>query len=925
MAPTPATPQEAVRPLEVARPLPVSERPAAARTAPGQRTAPWLAAALSMGAYCLALTLYGSYPFGPRSRAVNDLGNQFVPFHARLWDLLHGTTGGDLFFNWSSGYGVPFLADFFTYLMNPFSWLVGLFPRALADLPVFLVTLFSIGLAAALMTVFLGRLRQGSGPLRALLSVGYGLCAWVLNDGFADPMWMWGLVALPLTGIAADWCLRRTRWVAGTLLVALAWAGNFYTAAMATLAMALVLVVRLLTATAMPWRARLRALARAASMAPAGILLAAPVLTVTLEASRAAQPAPAVSYDDRPAPLDQWAQLLPGGHPGAPVPNISIGVLGLLLVAAFPFVRAVPLRVRVGWCALAAGVAASFVQEPTILLWHGFALPNGSPYRAAFVLSGILVMIAWLALAHRPRPRELAAGAAAVALLAWLSRDQGAVGTDTWILVAGGGVPALLGLAALGMSRTSRTRAAATAALTGTVLLCSAYTALSVTAARGAIAWFQPKITFTGPSLTARDGLLARADWPHSRTDPGPHEFANNDPLLIGGEGGSYYSSFAPAVTARTLRGLGAGWYMRGRHTLSFEDPVGRALMGVGSYLSPVPEQRARFTPHPARPAPLLTVRDTLPRPAGKETVFARQERVLGAAVYEVPALTPTAGEAPLRDRAGWLLPGERRPATGANGGATGAGANGTGPDSGGANGTGAGGTGAGATGAGATDAGATGAGATGAGTTFTVRCTPGSTALWYAPWFSGEVSGLGLRTTGAGSQDVTANPLRILGRVPADGTVAVRFTGRGRQHLPERAIGCLSGHRLAAAVHALRARGPLELAAGGHRLTARLRPGSKGSAVLALPAVPGWGCSVDGGPLRAPHSFGGLLAVPLGPGATRLSCSYLPPGLHTGLAASGAATLAIAVVAVLGTTRGRRWLRLTTPRRTPHDKPTDL
>ncbi|MGX1757683.1 YfhO family protein [Streptomyces lydicus] len=893
----------------------MSERPAAAHSAPGRRTAPWLAAALSMGAYCLALALYGSYPFGLHSRAVNDLGNQFVPFHARLWDLLHGTTSGDLFFNWSSGYGVPFLADFFTYLMNPFSWLVGLFPRALTDLPVFLVTLFGIGLGAALMTVFLGRLREGSGPLRALLSVGYGLCAWVLNDGFADPMWMWGLVALPLTGIAADWCLRRTRWVAGTLLVALAWAGNFYTAAMATLAMALVLVVRLLTAAAMPWSARLRALARAASMALTGILLAAPVLTVTLAASRAAQPAPAVSYDDRPSPLDQWARLLPGGHPEAPVPNISIGVLGLLLVAAFPFVRAVPLLVRAGWCALAAGVAASFVQEPTILLWHGFALPNGSPYRAAFVLSGILVMISWLALAHRPRLRELAAGAAAVALLAWLCRDRGAVGTDTWILLAGGGVPALLGLAALGRSRSSRTRAAALAVLTGTVVLGSAYAALSATAARGAIAWFQPKITFTGPSLTAREGLLARADWPRSRTDPGPHEFADNDPLLIGGEGGSYYSSFAPAVTARTLRGLGAGWYMRGRHTLSFEDPVGRALMGVGSYLSPVPGHRALFTPHPALPAPLLTVRDALPRrPAGEETVFARQERVLGAAVYEVPALTPTAGEAPLRDRGGWLLPGAQRPGTVADGaGAKGAGAKGAGTK------------GAGTKGAGTKGGAPDRAGAPGAGTTFTVRCTPGSTALWYVPWFSGEVSGLGRRTTGTGSRDVTANPLRILGRVPADGTVAVRFTGRGRQHVPERAVGCLSGRKLTAAVHALRARGPVELAAAGHRLTARLRPGSKGSAVLALPAVPGWGCSVDGGPLHAPHSFGGLPAVPLGPGATRLSCSYLPPGLYTGLAASGAAALALAVVAASGTTRGRWRLRLTTPRRTHHDKPTDL
>ncbi|WP_244211961.1 YfhO family protein, partial [Streptomyces angustmyceticus] len=377
-----------------------------------------------MGAYCLALALYGGYPFGPRSRAVNDLGNQFVPLHARLWDLLHGTADGDLFFNWSSGYGVPFLPDFFGYLTNPFSLLVGLFPRALADLPVFLVTLCCIGLGAALMTVLLGRLRPGSGPLRALLSVGYGLCAWVPADGGADPMWMWGLVALPLTGIAADWCLRRTRWASGTLLVALAWAGNFYTAAMATLATALVLVVRLVTADRTPWRGRLRALARAASMALTGILLAAPVLTVTFAAARAAQPAPAVSYDGAPPLLAQLAQLLPGDRGQVPAPHLAIGVPGLLLVAAFPFVRAVPPRVRAGWCALAAGVAVSFVQEPTILLWHGFALPNGSPYRAAFVLSGILVMISWLALAHRPRPRELAAGAALVALLAWLCRGQ---------------------------------------------------------------------------------------------------------------------------------------------------------------------------------------------------------------------------------------------------------------------------------------------------------------------------------------------------------------------------------------------------------------------------------------------------------------------------------------------------------------------
>ncbi|MEV0375388.1 YfhO family protein [Streptomyces sp. NPDC050636] len=591
-------------------------------------------------------------------------------------------------------------------------------------------------------------------------------------------------------------------------------------------------------------------------------------MTVTLKASQAAQPAPEASYDGPPSLRDQLAQLLPGGHGGAhapEAPHVFIGMLGLLLVAAFPFVRAVPLKARIGWCGLAAGVAASFVWRPTILLWHGFALPNGSPYRAAFVLSAIFTMIAWLALAHRPRTGELAAGAVLVAVLAWCCRGQSSVGTTTWILVLGGGAVSLLALVALRRCRTrsgTRTgvRTAVTAALICTVLLGSALAALSVTAERDTIAWFRPKTTLSGPALAARKELAARADWPRSRTDPGPHEFANNDPLLLGGEGGSYYSSYLPASTARTLHGLGAGWYVKGRHTLSVEDPVGRAIMGVSSSLVPVAGHGDRYALRPSDAAPLLTVRSKLPR-AGGGTVFARQERVLGARVYEVPSLTPTAGAAPLPGRDGWTLPAERHPATGH----------------------------------------------ASAGTTFTARCTPGSTALWYAPWFSGRISGPAGSTWGVGQRDMTANPVRVLGTVPADGTVSVRFTSQERQHLPVHPLGCLSPRKLAAAVAALRAKGPVELTTSGHGLTAELPAGSSGSALLAVPAVAGWSCSVDGGPARAPRSFGGLLTVPLGTGATRLACSYAPPGLPAGLAVSCAAALTVAAVAGLAAVRGRR------------------
>ncbi|MEU7190680.1 YfhO family protein [Streptomyces sp. NPDC045369] len=871
---------------------------APARRLATPRCAPSFAALLAMGAYCLGMTMLGSYPFGTRSRAVNDLGNQFVPFHAHLWDLLHGNTTGDLLLNWNSGYGVPFLADFLTYLMNPFSWLVGLFPRDLAELPVFLVTLGCIGLGTALMTVFLGRLHPGAPWPRALLAVGYGTCAWVVSDGTADPMWMWGLVSLPLTGIAADWCLHRRRWVAGTLLVGVSWAGNFYTAAMATLAMALVFALRLLLATDLSVRHRLRASVRAAAMALTGILLAAPAITVTLKASKASRPAPEAVYRGRPPTLDFVAELLPGGRGSVPAPHLFIGMLGLLLVAAFPFVRAVPVRTRVAWYVLAACVAVSFVWKPTLLVWHGLAVPNGSPYRASFVLSALLVIIAWLALAHRPRPRELAAGAVLVALIAALCHGRSVVGPATWILVLGCGAVVLAALVALARHRARSTvRTLAAAALTCAVFFGSAYAAFSVTAVRDQLAWWEPKITLDDRSIAVHREIEQHEDWPRSRTDPGPHEFANNDPLLLGGEGGSYYSSYVPERTARTLRELGGGWYIHGRHLRSVEDPVSRAVLAVSSFRTgpqagPVDVGRAAA-------APLLTVRPGLPADGldqrrrgaagrgidvradprvGGGSVFARQERLLGARVYEVPTLRPVSGGGgtggPAAGGHAVAVPGSgavrpvprvvdgewRLPATRRGGAAL-----------------------------------------------FTVRCTPGSDVFWYAPWYHGKVRAAGHTSPGFGIRETTANPVKGLGLTPPDGRLTVSFSNPKAQRVPEHPLGCLSRGKLAAAVADLQRQGPVRLSSSGHGLSAELPAHSTGTAVLAVPAVTGWGCRVDGGASRAPHSFGGLIAVPLGAGASRLDCAYRPPGLLPGLTASGAALGVLAAVAVTRGVRRRR------------------
>jgi hypothetical protein len=822
-----------------------------------EQSAATASAVLAMGAFCLSLRARGTYPFGATSRAVNDLGNQFTPFHAELWDLEHGKASGDMILSWSSGYGAAFLPDFFSFLGNPFSWLVGLFPRDMIDFPVFLVTLLSLGLAAAVMTVFLGRLHPGPRWWRALLGVGYGLCGWVINDGFADPMWMWGLAALPLLCIAADWCLRGRHWVAGTLVVTAAWVGNFYTAAMATMATGLVLVVRLLLSS-FSLSERLRVLLRAGSMVLVGVLLAAPVLTVCLLASKSALPPPPISYRGAPPLLDIAAQFLPGGRSPRAAPNIMIGILGLLLVAAFPFHREVPRKERLVWLGLLVLVMLSLIWEPTILLWHGLVLPNGSPFRASFVYCGLLTMVAWLSLARRPRPGALLSGAVVILAILLLTRNQPAVRPSVWISVLVGG-PAMLGaLLALLRVRTVRwARAGAAAVLTAGVFFSSAYCAYVTDAVRSNIRFFDPLPTMlSDDSRAAFDAVQAARTWPQARVETGPHRFANNDPALLRAEGSRYYDTYVPAETSLALQSLGVAWTWSGRHIHSPTDPVTRGLMGVSTYLESTLEKPGFAVVSTGQHAPLVTVHPTEATSRPLTSVFARQEALLDATVYQVPPLRHRDGPAPIRTTDGWQIPASPK---------------GSEP------------------------------------TTFSATCMPGSEVYFYTQWFAGSVRGPQFDVRFVGRQRLTSNPMLLLGTTPADGEIRLEVTAATAQILPDQVLGCLDRAKLTAAIERLRATGATRIEAGGHTMAAALPPGSTGTAVLAVPAVKGWSCSADGGSFRPPTSFHGFIGVPLAGGASRVDCSFEPPGLRLGLAIAGLALVAVLAVAAAGTIHGRR------------------
>lgn len=815
-----------------------------------------LAALLTAVAVCAGDALARSFPFGPRSRSVIDLANQFVPFHTWLWDLLHGRTDGGLLVNWQSGYGSSSLPDVGTYLGSPLSLLVVLFPRDRIDLALYAITVLKLALAAAAMAWLLLSLRRGRGWVAAVLGSGYALCGWSLSQGAINPMWLDGLIGFPLLCLVGEWARHGRRRLLGTALVALVWISNFYTAYMATIGAGLVLIAQLLISDT-TLRERCAAVLRAALTTALGIGLSAPLLFTIALGTRHAYPGSVREFSPRDW-TDVLARMLPATYSSMD-PAVYVGTAVLLLALCLPFNGAVAARVRLVWTLLVVGMVASMQWGPTHLAWHAFSTPNGSAYRQAFIFSGLLVIAAWQAFAHGvPGFRPLLAGLGTLALItAGAMRSESISDWMVPTLVAGtaaaAGAVVLLGLTA----RRHRRFLVAFAV----VLLVGSQLGQATISTDYAVRARQsrfPSHPVWGEYQEQQSRLVAEADgWPRYRTDPGIPQSTGNDPLVVGGQGAQYYSSLTSVALSRTLFSLGAGWSALGRSPQSLDNSVTDTIFSVGARVHPdTMTVTRRDVP------PLVTVRPSEHPPAFGRSAFRNQEQLLGAQVYTLPgvSVSPADGHAVTRTRDhGYRLPGGS------------------------------------AAGAAATDR-------------LTFSCPSGSEVYLWAPAYTGTAQlpgGPAAKFRGQPAQLGAA--MRRLGTAAGTAPLTVELHAAQSGVLPEQPVGCMDPARLAAATQRLKATAATGVQVGSSGLEAELPAGSTGTAVIAVPRTAGWQCAAGEGEEKPAGSYLGLISVPLDGNTTRISCDFRPPGLRLGSAAAGVSLLGLAWPVLLRRLRSRR------------------
>ncbi len=385
-----------------------------------------IAFAIPVALTYLAYALFGLYPFGEESVLCLDLNGQYVYYFEALRDAFWGD--GSIFYNWSRNLSGEFMGIIGYYLASPFTLIVLLLPEKFMLSSLLIMQLCKLGAAGVTFNYFLQK-SKGVQPYASLLfSTMYAMMAYAVIQ-LIDPMWLDGLVFLPLIMLGIEYLVDDGRRLNFIIPLALMCVANFYIGYMICIFVVLYFLYYLFFGSEKKRKAKDCGIVivRIAYSSIVALACAACMLLPVYNALKLGKfefTDPDYSFRFQSFPLsgsllqnaedspllvllcdlvDMLPQLLPAQYDSVNVqgkPEIYCGLLTVVLLPLFYLNTNISRKKKIGFSALILVMVACMMITPVDMMWHGGQVPNWLPFRYSFLLSFIFLTMAALAFAN---------------------------------------------------------------------------------------------------------------------------------------------------------------------------------------------------------------------------------------------------------------------------------------------------------------------------------------------------------------------------------------------------------------------------------------------------------------------------------------------------------------------------------------------
>lgn len=354
----------------------------------------WLSFIIPAAILFAAYALFRVFPFGIKSVLALDLNAQYVSYFDYMYDVLGGRES--IFYTWSSSLSGEFFGTFAYYLASPFNFIIWLFPREFITEGVMVMLLVKSGAVGLSAAFYLKKHRGFSDYTTILFSVMFALCGYFVAHTI-NPMWLDGLVALPLVLMGVERICQKRGFLLYTLSILYIFITNYYIGYMVGIFSALYAIYYVSSRTIGGVKDYFRAVGVYTASSVAAILLSCVVIIPAFKSLQNGKigHTPDYSFVENFNIADSFIKLFPGTYdterPDG-LPMLYCGTLALIFVLIYFMCKKIPARQKIAGGFLLGVMTLCMYIKPVDMFWHGGQVPVWMPYRYSFTIIFLLII-----------------------------------------------------------------------------------------------------------------------------------------------------------------------------------------------------------------------------------------------------------------------------------------------------------------------------------------------------------------------------------------------------------------------------------------------------------------------------------------------------------------------------------------------------